>query len=200
MRVSWEYIAGFFDGEGSVSTCNFSLRPGVAATIVTVSQTGAEGFAILTLIRNFLWDREIKGYVHSQARRAPYRQMHHLKICARKSVTTFLWQMLPRVSVKRVIVQDTLRFYTLYPSLRSAVTIERNKLRGKYGALNLDVAGLRADLAAGMSRTQLAQKHGTNTYTIAKYLDSNYRQKYDAYRKAWRARRVAASRAAASAA
>lgn len=199
MRMNFDYIAGFFDGEGSVSTMCFTHRTGLQATIVTLSQSGTEGLRILTAIRDFLGVEGIKGYIHTQARRANYRVMHHLKISARDSVVRFLEAMLPRSSVKFVVTQDTLRFHKLYPSLRGPITAERNRERGKYGALLLDADSLRADLAAGMSRSKLAAKYKTSTYTIKKYLDPDYRKKYDEYRRNWRARRVAAARLAASA-
>ncbi len=199
MKVSWDYIAGFFDGEGSVSTMNFTHRDTLAATIVTLSQSGSEGFEILTKIRDFLLAAGIKGYVHSQTRRKPYRQMHHLKVCARPSVEALLRQLLPRVSVKRVVVQDTLRFIIAFPSIKGAMTAIRNRERGKYGSLNLDVESLRADVAAGLSRKAIAAKHGCSTYTIERYLDPNYRIRYDAYRKEWRARQAAKAKAASAA-
>ncbi len=195
MQISLEYIAGFFDGEGSVSTVAYKHRVGIASTIVTISQTGDEGRYILAMIRDFLWERGIKGYVHSQVRRYPHRQMHHYKISARTSTTAFLALMLPRVSVKRVVVQDTLRFHQLYPSLRGPVTAARNEARGKYGALGLDRAALQAAIDAGVTKTELARRHDTTTYTIHKYLDPDYRQRYDAYRKRWQAKRRAATAA-----
>ena len=199
MKVSWDYIAGFFDGEGSVSTMNFTHRDTLAATIVTLSQTGAEGERILSDINRFLWENGVKGYVHSQIRRARYRQMHHLKICARDSVQGFLEAMLPRVSVKRVIVQDTLRFIKVFPSIHGPITSLRNRERGKQGAVILDVDVLKAERSAGASMKALAAKHGCTTYTIHKYLDPLYREKYDAYRKQWRQTQAAKAKAAAAA-
>lgn len=190
-RVTWDYIAGFFDGEGSLSMMNFSHRNTLAAAIVTISQSGEEGLQILSAIRDFLGTQGIKGYIQTQTRRANYRVMHHLKISARSGVTAFLQEVRGRVHVKRVVVQDVLRFFTLYPSLRGATIAERNRIRGKYGALNLNADDLRADLAAGMSKAALARKHNTTTYTIEKYVDPNYRQWYDEQRKKWRAKKAA---------
>ena len=199
MRVNWDYIAGFFDGEGSISTMNFSCRHTLAATMVTLSQTGTEGIVVLSAIRDFLWSLGIKGYLQTQKRREGYRTMHHLKINARPSVTLFLLNILPRISVKRVAVQDALRFIMLFPSIRGPITAERNRERGKYGALNLDRAELQAARAAGVSLTKLAKQHNTKTYTINKYLDPDYRVRYDAYRKRWRAKKAIAIRAASAA-
>lgn len=107
--------------------------------------------------------------------------------------------MASRVSVKKVVVHDTLRFYTLYPSLQGKANAERNKRLGKYGSTQLDVGVLRADLAELKTLKAVAAKHGVNTYTVKKYLDSNYRKQYDLYRKNWRANRLAKITAARAA-
>ncbi len=59
----------------------------------------------------------------------------------------------------------------------------------------LDVEQLKLEHASGLTKTELAAKHQTTTYTINKYLNPEYRVKYDAYRKEWRAKRVAAAKA-----
>jgi hypothetical protein len=189
MRITWEYIAGFFDGEGSVSTQNQIHRPGSYCTGVAIAQSGDEGSTVLSAIQAFLLVHGIKGYIHHN-RRGTNRPMHYYKISARPSVTLFLEAMLPRVSVKRLIVQDTLRFLKLYPSVNSAAIIERNKARGKYGAVGLDPVQLRADLAELKTLKAVGEKYGVNFYTIKKYLDPEYRQRYDDYRKKWRADKV----------
>jgi hypothetical protein len=199
MQLNWDYIAGFFDGEGSLSMMNFTHRDTLAAAVVTISQSGDEGLAVLTEMQTFLAERGIKAYLHRPRRIKRYRPMHNLKICARPSVSLFLQAMLPRVRIKRVVVQDVLRFFTLYPSIKGPVTAERNRATGRYGALNLNPDELRADLAAGMTRTALAAKHNTNIYTIHKYLDPDYRKRYDAYRKRWREKRIAKAKEARAA-
>lgn len=178
---------------------HFAHRNTIASAIISISQTGDEGLRILSTIRDFLGLQGIKAYIHTQKRRVPYRVMHHLKICARPSVTAFLEAMLSRSSVKHVAVQDILRFFKLYPSTKSLVTIERNKARGKYGAVNLDPVQLRADLNAGLTKTALAKKYDVSSYTITKYLDPDYRTRYDAYRRGWRAKRRAVAIAAIAA-
>ena len=198
MRLSWEYIAGFFDGEGHVATMNFTHRDGLAATMVTIGQSGKEGLQILTRIQEFIAEHGVKGYVGKKAQvREHYRPMHYLRIASRPSVQAFLSHIFPFVSVKKVVVQDTLRFMKVFPSIRGAVTIERNKARGKQGVIGLDADVLRAELAAGARRKDLAAKYNCTTYTIKKYLDHSYRERYDAYRKQWREKRRAASAAVA---
>lgn len=199
MKLTWDYIAGFFDGEGSVSTMCFTHRQGIQGTVATLSHSGAEGLFILTQIRDFLWERGIKGYLQKPQTNGRYRPMHNLKMSSRASTEAFLKEMLPRVSVKRVIVQDTLRFFTMNPSIRGPITAERNRERGKQGAVQLDVEQLKADRASGMPMKELAAKYNCNAYTIKKYLDPEYRVRYDAYRKEWRAKRAAQMKAASAA-
>lgn len=190
MKMNWDYIAGFFDGEGCVSTMSFAWRP--TATTVCIAQSGEEGRAILTAIRDFMWAVGIKSYLGSpQNMHKRTRPMHYLKISARPSVSLFLEHMLPRVSVKRVITQDTLRFFKAFPSTRGAVTTERNRSRGKFGAVGLDRDQLLLDLAELGTKKAVAAKYGVSDYTIHKYLNPEYRVKYDTYRREWRARKKA---------
>jgi hypothetical protein len=194
--MNWDYIAGFFDGEGSLSTMNFTWRNTLANTVVCITQTGQEGWVVLNVMMVFLREHGIVSYISTQKRRANYRQMHHLKICARPSVRLFLDQMVSRVSVKKVVVQDTLRFIKVFPSIKGATTANRNRERGKYGAVNLDVEVVKQDRASGMKYVAIARKHGVDYYTIKKYLDPEYRHRYDAYRKKWRENQAAKLKAA----
>ena len=196
MRVNWDYIAGFFDGEGSISTMNYTWRSGVASTVVTLSQSGEEGRVILEKIMAFLLENGIKSYISTAKRPEKYRQMRNLRICSREGVMRFLMAMRPRVSVKKVGVEDNLRFLMIFPTLKGKENAERNRRTAKYGAVVIDVDVLKSDRSSGMSMRALAQKYGCNEYTIHKYLDPEYRKVYDAYRKRWRAKRIAKLQAA----
>lgn len=163
MRITWEYIAGFFDGEGCVCTTNLKARPNTFCTFVSIGQSGKEGYAVLTAIQAFLVPYGIKSYMSAQRRQKHYREMWQLRMMARPSVMVFLSNVLPFVNVKRPAVQDTLRFHKMYPSVRALVCAEKSSLLGELNlvARGLDAAGIKADRSTGMSFKKLMAKYGT---------------------------------------
>ena len=179
--MSWQYIAGFFDGEGSISTMQFSRRTGIASSVACLAQTGDEGYAVLTAIKNFMWERGVKSYITTQKRIKGYRVMHNLRVCAKPSVIMFLREALPYVHVKKVKTQDTLRFSILFPSIRGSDNAERNKR----GAKCLDVEGMESDLAAGMTISAVARKHGVCFDTVKRRTNPAFKAKNLAYHRAY---------------
>lgn len=191
MRMNWEYIAGFFDGEGCVSTGPNAQRKGAFNTRICIAQSGNEGKTVLTLMKVFLETHGIQSSICDRGvRRGTNRPMFILRMWSRLSVERFLAAMLPLVSVKRVVVEDTLRFLRLYPSVRGPETTNRNRERSKYGSHVLDVGQLKADRASGMIWTAIASKHGVNSYTIRRHIDPSFRAKYNAQRRAMHAARI----------
>jgi hypothetical protein len=123
--MNWDYIAGFFDGEGCVSIQRAGKRDskehGNAAHLISISQSGLTGLRVLSDMADFLRSYDI----HVGFRLDQKAGMHHrkkdsycIRICKRDSVIIFLEHMLPRVHVKKVAVQDHLRYMRLYPSLQ----------------------------------------------------------------------------------
>jgi len=106
--VSWQYIAGFFDGEGSISPKNkrtsFCIR--IAQNDITVLQR----------IMEFL---NMAGIVSGMEK--PNGKCNSLRITRRDSVTKFLKFVMPFVIVKKLIAQDTLRFLKLFPYMTRQV-------------------------------------------------------------------------------
>lgn len=118
MKITWNYIAGFFDGEGNVNTPCGRTDRSVPTPKITVAQSGESGRVLLLEIAFFLFEEaEIRSIVYERPRVKP----HHastwiLHIGKRDSVAKFLTRMTGRVFIKKVIVEDTLRFLTVFPS------------------------------------------------------------------------------------
>lgn len=126
MQLNWEYVAGFFDGEGCVSTFTNRARRGLFGTQVTFGQSGERGRVLLTEIQEFLAAHGIKAYL--MARKPARGQLAWaLVIGARPSVMIFFGYVRGRVRIKKQVVEDTWRFYTIYPSLRGPTTALRNR-------------------------------------------------------------------------
>ena len=118
--MSWEYLAGFTDGEGSIRmpstsksiTANFSLV-----------QSGNEGFQVLTEVKQFLETHGIRGTLVYQPRDSKprlvkaTRPIWYLGVYKRSDVTFIMSQLLPFLRVKRVQTQDILRFLKIFPPL-----------------------------------------------------------------------------------
>src|SRR5260221_9626709 len=115
--LTWEWIAGFFDGEGCVSTCTNTGRNGTGSISASVSQSAAIGLEVLTDIKEFLGARGIKAYLTCQKhpKNPRINDNWQLRVMARTSVAPFLRGVIPYLRVKRVIADDTLRYLIAFP-------------------------------------------------------------------------------------
>lgn len=115
--MTWQYIAGFFDGEGTV---RFTNQGGLA---ITIAQSRDRGADVLRKMCHFLSTQGIKSRQYK-----PYRQnMHTLGLTDRPHVLAFLRGVFPHTEVKRIEVQDHLRFTQLYPRMEPG-TLARQTL------------------------------------------------------------------------
>jgi len=140
--MNWDYIAGFFDGEGCVTVCSSRCA------VVKIAQS-TPGASIFAEIKNFLAFHGIRSFVQPRKVSGNRRPQFQLSISERESVRNFLVRIFPLVKVKKVIVQDALRTMLIFP------VVSRNRRK-----LPINTRTLRLDRAAGMSWKQLATKHG----------------------------------------
>lgn len=122
-RMTWQYIAGFFDGEDSLS-CVRNKDSNNNCWRVRLHQSSLE---VLERINSFLTTNEILCTIQRTAckghkqKHGPYRansDMFALQISTRrKEIVPFLERILPYLIVKRILVQDLLRFLKIYPKL-----------------------------------------------------------------------------------
>lgn len=109
MRLSWQYIAGFFDGEGCITTSTgMSIR-------VTITQTGDVGFRLLSMIREFVTPFGIRAHINAKP---VYNEKHtpcwHLVVSEADSCVIFLHKMIPFLHVKKVLAEDKARLLIWY--------------------------------------------------------------------------------------
>ena len=112
--MNWAYIAGFFDGEGSV----FPLMHNRRSPVVEISQSQTRGFLLLTEIQQFLGIHNILSTVKPlRARRSSLgkRPMYKLRIGHSNDALQFLQTAMPYLRVKRAEAQDVIRFHRMYP-------------------------------------------------------------------------------------
>lgn len=143
MNVSWQWLAGFFDGEGHAAIRRYK---DTSFFFAGLAQSGREGEQVLADIKEFLGTRDITVNVRRDAKPSPLskRPMFRLTIQNRKNVVAFLTGIIPYVRVKRVIVQDILRYHKIYPQWtaaeRSLVVNGRWELKRKYGSITRGIA------------------------------------------------------------
>jgi hypothetical protein len=112
--MTWQYIAGFFDGDGTVGLYHSkALRYGGTGYInARLTQRQPH---ILRLIQGFLAARGIRTMI----RNYPYSQLSSRPQSAleihRSSIPAFLVGVLPHLVVKKTLVQDILRYKILFP-------------------------------------------------------------------------------------
>jgi intein/homing endonuclease len=99
--MNWEYIAGFFDGEGSTSVinkkyCNWRLSQGVKQDDV------------LFQIQAFLTTQNIKSHLYTYPTMA--NKMSYLHITKHKDVLKVLENLYPHLIVKKKIAEIVMKF------------------------------------------------------------------------------------------
>lgn len=112
MAMNWEYIAGFFDGEG----CIHMSHGGRCKTYVSICQSQDRGRRVLEEISKFLFEADmIHSVVSSYERKNRTKTMHLLTVKRREDVQCFLMYVLPLVRIKKVEAQDVLRYFKMFP-------------------------------------------------------------------------------------
>ena len=114
MGVSWQYIAGFFDGEGSIAVRTYK---GYGNFNITIPQSGVVGERILKEIQWFLKQEDINScvFLDTKVRGLAKKPVHRLCVNNRINMIAFLRHVLPYLHVKHTQAQDVLRFDKLYP-------------------------------------------------------------------------------------
>ena len=121
--MTWQYIAGFFDGEGSLC-CVRGKTTNNNCWRARLHQSSSE---VLNTISGFLDHQNIAHTIQRTAckgqkqKYGPYKansDMFALQVSTKRSqVIPFLKSIYPHLIVKRVLVQDVLRFLKIYPKL-----------------------------------------------------------------------------------
>lgn len=110
LDMNWDYVAGLFDGEGSVCIPNGAhFMPRVA-----IYQSGERGRVVLTQVKRFVMGEDMivsRLYPYQRGKR---KLMWSLIIEKREDTACFLTWILPYVRVKKVDVQDHLRFMRVF--------------------------------------------------------------------------------------
>jgi len=118
--MNWAYIAGFFDGEGSVGTC--PATSGRHASVY-IAQSGARGLLVLEEIREFISGWKIKSSVFCTGKATQHMRTmpsYRLGICGFTSTVAFLRIVFPYLRIKKAAAQDLIRYDKMFPSVQKS--------------------------------------------------------------------------------
>jgi len=111
--MSWEYLAGFFDGEGSIR-----VQMGHRATAVHIGihQSDERGKIVLTEIKQFLCEEGIPSGLQFQ-RLTPNtnKPMYRLYVYNIEAAKKFVEGVMPYLRIKKLECQDIYRFVCIFP-------------------------------------------------------------------------------------
>ena len=153
--INWGYIAGFFDGEGSVGLSR-NKRTGNARFYVSIAQSEKnDGFWVLSKVAEFLRAHGVS--VKSVSGSTNF----NLQINNLSGIRAFLEGVLPYLMVKKVLAQDCLRYLIMYPDL-TPYRYEIRRMLGKdpsnYRGEKVYCAKLRSEQIPQI-RTELNEQH-----------------------------------------
>lgn len=136
--MTWEYVAGFFDGEGNVGNAHGS---GHYSPRISVSQAFTRGKQLLAKIQSFLALHGIDSKLSVKVGRRnklSSTPMNCLVVNGREKVAKLAAKLLPYSQIKKLELQDTLRYMRMYPALNKGAAcgnltrgVKKPRLHGK---------------------------------------------------------------------
>lgn len=162
--MTWEYIAGFFDGEGCVRL--YQGKQGQARPYVQMSQAvPREG--VLLEIQKFLKSHGIETYFRRDKSTNPgWNDCCSLKISTREGCAEFLRNVLPHMHAKKDEAEEVLSNLDKNPSRRGGL----NRLLVK----KRDVKEMiRLWTEEGMTQTEIAERFGLHQVAVSRLIRRN---------------------------
>lgn len=106
--MTWDYIAGFFDGEGHISTHARGM-------MWSIAQGGSRGRRLLEEIHDFL---VAEGFTPTLGKGNPIPSgtIWQMWICNRKDIVRLYGYLAHRIHIKKTEMQDVVRYIKMYPA------------------------------------------------------------------------------------
>lgn len=112
--MNWAYVAGFFDGEGTLGSCGIRGQKGGARIFCRIYQ---QNIVVLERIQHFLEDHGIASTIVRPVRTGfAGRQQYGLNIRL-TTIEKFLVGVRPYVIVKKQLVEDCWRYLKVFPTM-----------------------------------------------------------------------------------
>jgi hypothetical protein len=113
-QLSWEYVAGFFDGEGNI----YNRLP--TRILVSVAQSGNRGKVLLEELQLLLDKEGIRSSLYKmKTHRFGALDCWVVATSYRDGAQRWLELMLPYLRIKKTEAQDTLRYLKIFPFFTS---------------------------------------------------------------------------------
>lgn len=155
MRITWDYVAGFFDGEGciNIAKAREGQHGGSGSFAVTMVQATTRGRDLLDAMAEFLELHHIKSKVYRKREASSRRkEAFGIVIQGRESVRRFLKAIAFRLHMKKQLAEDAYRFITVFPPVHGLVGNTKHD--------HIPIQALLDDRAAGMTYREIGAKHG----------------------------------------
>jgi len=166
MAISWAYLAGFVDGEGSIGVYRRSYETQEGTRFyhranVRISQCETQAWVLIE-IADFLNSHEITSCFSERKpwkEDGPRQNMFQLSVDDRYMVAKALKAMIPHLVVKKSKAEEVLNW------------IMENPKRTRPSADNFtkrQVTNMRRMYAAGYSQDEIARKYGTYQVRVSR--------------------------------
>lgn len=152
-NMTWEYLAGFFDGEGCITSMKVKKGYKMVGRI-QISQSQDRGKILLDEIREFFAQHGITSSICS---RAPYGNRvegHFLYINSQESSMKFMRGVFPYLRIKKLEAQDTMRYLVMYPPPKAGRIVRD------------DTWSMVKDYEEGKSYRDIAHERGMNYQAV----------------------------------
>lgn len=146
-KMTWEYLGGFFDGEGCITSLKVKAGYSLPGRI-QLSQTQERGRVLLEEIKVFLEARDIVCSVHRADRKGNRKEIHYLYINGQACAMKFMRGIFPYLRIKKLEAQDTMRYLVMFPPERAGIRTRD------------DTWDMVKDWKSGMSCEQIAEERG----------------------------------------
>ena len=118
MQITWQYVAGLFDGEGYVGV---QVGGKAVSAKWSIAQSGKQGELLFSHLIPWLRAQGVKVYLHGYQCKDPrFQKKWAISGHTRASVNALLQGIFPYLIVKKLIAQDILRFLKVFPKLSTA--------------------------------------------------------------------------------
>jgi len=117
--ITWQYLAGFIDGEGTIGLYGRYDHPtAFGFPVLQVVQVGSRGYRLLLEVKDFLEQSGIGARItiHDRLRPSHMETAYILRVGKRDAVARALKRLLPYLHRKKVEAQDVLRAIVLWPN------------------------------------------------------------------------------------
>jgi len=154
-EISWNYVAGFFDGEGCVRI--YTGKDGYPRLHCSIAQAEPR-HEVLYALKDFLAEYEIGSQVYTKPGKNGASVCHYLWISKRVHLLAFLYEIRPFVIVKKGDVEEALAWLENNPP-----GYNPKRLHSK------DEAQAMYEMwKDGMSQEEIAERFGTHQVAVSR--------------------------------